>query len=118
MFDAQGRILIARRKEGLLGGLWEFPGGKRLPREKLQDTVKRELHEETGLAVEVGKSLPVVKHAYSHFTVVLHPFLCKRISGRAKPLASDEVRWVKPADLKRYPFPAANRKIEAALLSQ
>jgi A/G-specific adenine glycosylase len=115
VFDAQGRILIARRKEGLLGGLWEFPGGKRLSREKIRDTVVREMLEETGLHVTTGKALPPVAHAYSHFTVTIHPFICKRISGRAKALASDEVRWVKPGELKHYPFPAANRKIEASL---
>ncbi len=116
VFDAKGRLLIARRREGgLLGGLWEFPGGKKLHGEKIRNTVKRELLEETGLTVEVGKALPPVAHAYSHFTVVIHPFICKRIRGRAKALASDEIRWVKPAELKNYPFPAANRKIEESL---
>ena len=115
VFDSKGRILIARRKEGLLGGLWEFPGGKRKGREKIRDTVIREVLEETGLTVEPGQALPPVTHAYSHFTVTIHPFLCERIAGRAKALASDEVSWVKPDELKHYPFPAANRKIEAAL---
>jgi A/G-specific adenine glycosylase len=115
VFDSKGRILIARRKEGLLGGLWEFPGGKRKGREKIRGTVIREVLEETGLTVETGQALPPVAHAYSHFTVTIHPFICKRINGRAKALASDEIRWVKPDDLKHYPFPAANRKIEATL---
>ncbi len=116
IFNAKGRILIARRKAGgLLGGLWEFPGGKRQGKESLKKTVLREVKEETGLTVEVGRALPPVDHAYSHFTVTLHPFICKRLSGNARALGSDEIKWVKPGDLKDYPFPAANRKIEAAL---
>jgi A/G-specific adenine glycosylase len=115
VFDSKGRILIARRKEGMLGGLWEFPGGKKLAREKIRDTVVREMLEETGLNVETGKALPPVTHAYSHFTVTIHPFICKRINGRAKAIASDEVRWVNPDEFKHYPFPAANRKIETEL---
>ena len=116
VFDSRGRLLIARRKAGgLLGGLWEFPGGKRQGTESLEATTVREVREETGLTVEPRQALPPVNHAYSHFTVTLHPFLCKRLSGRARPLGSDEIRWVKPAQLKDYPFPAANRKIESSL---
>jgi A/G-specific adenine glycosylase len=118
VFDSRGNVLIARRKAGLLGGLWEFPGGKQEKNESLPDTVRREVLEETGLTVEVGKPLPAVSHAYSHFTVTLHPFICRRLAGRARALGSDEVRWVKPAALRDYPFPAANRKIEMALFSR
>jgi len=116
ILDRQGRILIARRSaKGLLGGLWEFPGGRRQGREPLAQTVRREVREETGLEVEVGPALPVVRHAYSHFTVKLHPFLCRRVSGQARALAAEVVRWVPVKDLGQYPFPAANRKIEANL---
>jgi A/G-specific adenine glycosylase len=118
VFDSRGRLLIARRKaDGLLGGLWEFPGGKRQGRESLRATTVREVREETGLLVEAGRALPPVNHAYSHFTVTLHPFICKRLAGRARAIGSDEIRWVTPAQLQDYPFPAANRKIETVLRS-
>jgi A/G-specific adenine glycosylase len=116
VFDSKGRILIARRKAGgFLGGLWEFPGGQRQGKESLRATAVREVREETGLTVEAGKALPPVTHTYSHFTVTLHPFICKRLGGRARPLGSDEIVWAKLSELNRYPFPAASRKIEAAL---
>ncbi len=119
VFDSKGRILIARRKAGgLLGGLWEFPGGKRKGAEALRQTAVREVLEETGLTVEVEHPLPSVNHAYSHFTVTLHPFICRRAGGRARALGSDEIRWVKPSELGQFPFPAANRKIELELIKK
>ena len=66
--DAQGKILIDRRKqEGLLGGLWEFPGGKIEPGESVEDCVKREIKEELGIEIEVGSRLITIDHAYTHF---------------------------------------------------
>lgn len=108
----KGSILVARRRQDqMLGGLWEFPGGKRKGDEALEDAVGREICEETGLAVDVGRLLCTVEHAYSHFRISLHAFECRYLSGRAQPLASDEVRWVPPDQLRDLPFPTANRKI-------
>ncbi len=118
VFDRHGHILIARRPANrLLGGLWEFPGGRRQGEEPLEETVRREVREETGVEVAVEKPLPVVRHAYSHFAVELHPFLCRHIRGTPHPLAADEVRWVHANELRHYPFPAANRKIEKSLFA-
>lgn len=108
----RGRILIARRREDqMLGGLWEFPGGKQQPGETPAETVVREVREETGLAVRVGDPYATVRHAYSHFRITLTAFRCEWISGRARPRASAELKWVLPADLAQYPFPRANRRI-------
>ena len=107
-----GRILIARRPaDRMLGGLWEFPGGKRREGEDPEETVHREVKEETGVNVRVGLCLCTVKHAYSHFKITLMAFDCRYVSGKAQPKASDAVRWVSPSRLKDYPFPAANRRI-------
>ncbi len=113
-----GRILIQRRKEdGLLGGLWEFPGGKRERGESLAGCVEREVREELGLEVRAGKKIAVVNHGYSHFSVTLHAFECEYVSGRARPRSATAIKWVRPANLKDYAFPAANRRIIAALTS-
>ncbi|MFP4052247.1 MAG: A/G-specific adenine glycosylase [Phycisphaerae bacterium] len=110
------RVLIARRRpEGLLGGLWEFPGGKREAGETLTDTARRETREETGIDIEVGGEITVVKHAYSHFRITLHAFRARWLAGEPQALQCDAVRWVRPADLNRYAFPAANQKILQAL---
>ena len=111
-----GRVLIARRPaRGLLGGLWEFPGGKPGPGESLQEALKREVREETGIKVSVRNPLMVVKHAYSHFRVELHAFLCDFMSGTPKPLGCDDLKWVALGRLRDYPFPKANQVIISRL---
>ncbi|MBN1359962.1 MAG: A/G-specific adenine glycosylase [Sedimentisphaerales bacterium] len=116
IYNRQGRILIDKRKpEGLLGGLWEFPGGKKEPSESLQKALRREVREELGIQIRVGRLLAVVDHAYSHFRVRLHAFICEHLSGTPRCITCSDVRWVSPASLRRYAFPAANTKIIQAL---
>lgn len=106
------RILIAKRPpEGLLGGLWEFPGGKRQPGESLEAAVVREVAEELGIEVEAGAKIAAVDHAYSHFSITLHAFDCRYRAGTPRPLACQECAWVEPDQLDRYAFPAANRRV-------
>ena len=116
----EGRILIAQRSpEQMLGGLWEFPGGKKEPGESLEQTVLREVHEEVGIEVEAEKKLCTVKHAYSHFRITLTAFLCRYVSGTVTETHTDQpIRWVHPEELHEYPFPRANQKIIEALLQQ
>ena len=77
------KILITRRPEkGLLGGLWEFPGGKQKPGESLAECLKREIEEELGIEISVGEPFMQVNHAYSHFKITLHPFFCRHLKGR------------------------------------
>jgi len=99
----------------MLGGLWEFPGGRRQATESLEETARREILEETGLRVRVGAEICVVKHAYTHFSITLHAFECRHVSGTPRPLCSQAVKWVHLCDLDPYPFPSASRKILAAL---
>jgi len=112
-----GEVLIDQRlNEGLLGGLWEFPGGKQEPGEAIEDTIARELHEELAIEVSVGEELISLEHAYSHKRLRFVVHLCRWISGEPQPLASQQVCWVKPEQLGEFPFPAANARIIAALL--
>ena len=117
--DAQGHILIDRRKqEGLLGGLWEFPGGKIEPGESVEDCVKREIKEELGIEIEVGSRLITLDHAYTHFKVTLNVFNCTHLSGEPQPIECDEVKWVTLDEIEDYPFPKANGRIIEALKQQ
>ena len=112
----RGQVLIARRLAGeMLGGLWEFPGGKCLSGERLAETVGRKVKEETSLLVRVGDEFSVVHHAYSHLTITLHAFMCEWTGGQPKPLRSEIVRWCTMANLDRYPFPTTGKKIIAAI---
>ena len=118
VLNSFGEVLIDQRlDEGLLGGLWEFPGGKQEPGEAIEVTVMRELQEELGIEVTVGERLIVVDHAYSHKKLRFEVHLCQWLAGEPQPLASQQVRWVAPKDLDQFPFPAANTKIIAALRS-
>jgi len=112
----QGRILIAKRNEsGMLGGLWELPGGKQNADEAIETTVTREILEETGLAVTIVKPLCVIKHAYTHFKITMHTYLCDAPHDRALAKSSTEVQWVLPESLSDYAFPTATHKVFAAL---
>ncbi|UPM49316.1 A/G-specific adenine glycosylase [Synechococcus sp. A10-1-5-1] len=114
-----GEVLIDQRlNEGLLGGLWEFPGGKQEPGEAIEATICRELQEELAIEVEVGEELISIDHAYSHKRLRFVVHLCQWCSGEPQPLASQQVRWVKAQQLGDFPFPAANVRIIAALLAR
>jgi A/G-specific adenine glycosylase len=111
-----GRILIAqRRAEGLLGGLWELPGGKVRANETLAAGVRREVAEELGIRVRVLDEMATVRHAYSHFRITMHAFRCRYVSGRARAIGCEAFRWIHPRDLDDYAFPAANLKLFSAI---
>ncbi len=111
-----GRVLIAQRPpDGMLGGLWEFPGGKREPGESLEECLRREIREELSLEIEVGRPIVRVKHAYTHFRISLHAFECRIASGRAHSIGVADFRWVRPSELGRYPLAVTDRKIALAL---
>ena len=117
VLNAAGEVLIDQRlEEGLLGGMWEFPGGKQEQGETIETCIVRELREELGIAVTVGAELITVDHAYSHKKLRFVVHLCDWVSGEPQPLASQQVRWVRPDQLKEFAFPAANARIIEALL--
>ena len=119
VINEAGDVLIDQRlEEGLLGGMWEFPGGKQEPGEPIEACIARELMEELGIEVSVGEGLITLDHAYSHKKLQFVVHLCDWCSGDPKPLASQQVRWVRPEQLKDYPFPAANGRIIEALLGR
>ena len=105
------RILIAKRKlGGLLGGLWEFPGGKLNIDESSEECVVREIYEETGLSVELKSFITNIKHQYSHFSISLDSFHCIYKNGKANPKNSSEIKWISPKEISKFPFPKANLK--------
>ena len=111
-----GRVLIAKRPAGgLLGGLWEFPGGKRRARESTRDCLRRELREELGVRVAVGETAGEIRHTYSHFRVTVHAFECRLLRGTPAPLEHEAIRWVVPSGLKTYPMGIVARKIARAV---
>jgi len=119
--DDQERLLIAQRPlDGLLGGLWEFPGGKVEVGETLADCLQRELREELAIEVDVAGLFAVVDHAFTHFKITLHAFDC-RYRGALPPhdepqaLGVRDWAWVVDAQLADYSFGKADRLVIAEL---
>jgi A/G-specific adenine glycosylase len=105
------RVLITRRPEqGLLGGLWEFPGGKLREDESPAEACVREIKEEVNLDVAIEGPLAQVRHAYSHFRIHMHVFRCRFTTGRVRLNGPTDHRWVRIADIDRFAFPGANHK--------
>jgi A/G-specific adenine glycosylase len=112
VIQREERVLIAQRPpEGLLGGLWEFPGGKQQDGEDLSACLQREIREELGAAIEVGEPFSVYRHAYTHFKVTLHAFRCLLIHGEPHPVQVADLRWVLTGELKDYPMGKIDRQI-------
>ncbi len=114
-----GQVLITQRKpDGLLGGLWEFPGGKIKPNETPEGACRREVIEETSLSVDNFSHLTRIKHAYTHFKIEAEIFLCDYIAGTVTLDGPVDHRWVYPFEIKNYPFPKANHKFFPLLMQR
>jgi A/G-specific adenine glycosylase len=115
VLEQDGKVLIAQRPEqGLLGGLWEFPGGKLEDGEDLPDCLEREIQEELGVRIQVREPLGVYEHAYSHFRVTLHAFRCQvdpNETGAPQPIQPQALAWVTSEDLPDYPMGKIDRQI-------
>lgn len=117
--DEENNMLIALRPEDMmLGGLWEFPGGKVEKGETKEQALVRELREELGVMVSVAEKITEIKHAYSHFKITLSAYECRIEPDQPepKPRASKVIKWIQPQELKDYPFPKANRKLTELLI--
>jgi len=114
-----GQLLIAQRPaDGLLGGLWEFPGGKREANETLPECLSRELREELGITVTVEDLLVKVKHGFTHFKITLYAFRCRYLDGPPQAIGCADWRWVQPDELDRFAFGRADRRVIAELRAQ
>jgi len=108
----RGKLLIARRPaDSHLGGLWEFPGGKREPDETFEQCLAREVREELGVKISVGELFETVSHRYAEKSVRLKFFVCRLLDGEPRPLACAAVRWIDKTELDDFEFPAADARL-------
>jgi mutator protein MutT len=111
-------LLLAQRRPGdHLGGLWEFPGGKRNAGETDEDCLKRELREELGIEVEVGELFETLTHAYPEKVVQLKFFRCRWLRHEPRTLGCHDFAWVNRARLSDYVLPAADAPLAQRLLN-
>jgi mutator protein MutT len=113
-----GKLLITQRyANSHLGGLWEFPGGKREHGESFEDCLARELREELGIDVEVGQLIESLNHDYPEKSVHLRFFKCRWLKHEPHPLGCPAFAWITPGDLGNYEFPAADARLLKMLSS-
>lgn len=117
IFQEGEKVLITQRpQDGLLGSLWEFPGGKLEKNESLAEGLQREIMEELGCKIRVGLSFGEYKHAFTHFRITLTAFFCEIIEGKPAALAASDIRWVPVVRLSEYPMGKVDRQISENLL--
>ncbi len=110
-------ILIVRRPlDGLLGGLWEFPNGNLNKGEASEAACIRHISESTNISVSNLNYLTQVKHAYTHFKIVVDAFVCDYIQGDLQLNGPIDAKWIRIDELPDYPLPKVTHKIIEKLI--
>ena len=118
IIEQDGRVLICQRRAGgIFGGKWEFPGGKMRPSETPPHALERELREELGVAARIGDLLQIVRYRYTEMSEAVQIFfLSAAIEKPPKNLACERIVWARRAELARYDFLAADRRVISRLV--
>jgi A/G-specific adenine glycosylase len=109
-------LLAQRPPDRMLGGMWEFPGGKVEAGESHLQALEREMHEELSAKILVGEPLGVYRHAYTHFRITLHAYCCTLRSRKLELHEADQIAWVTPEDMVNYPMGKVDRLIARRLM--
>jgi mutator protein MutT len=113
-----GKLLITQRHaKAHLGGLWEFPGGKREAGESFEQCLVREIREELGIEISVGELFDEITHAYLEKTVRLKFFICRLLGGKPQLLGCAAFQWIEKPELADFEFPAADAQLLEKLRS-
>src|SRR5579872_6040883 len=120
LVDSDGRVLLAQRPSGKhMAGLWEFPGGKIEAGERPEQSLIRELQEELGITVkeECLAPLTFASHLYPDFHLLMPLYVCRRWQGIVEAKEAQNLKWVRPSDLRNYPMPPADEPLIPHLIS-
>ncbi|HWI64105.1 MAG TPA: A/G-specific adenine glycosylase [Symbiobacteriaceae bacterium] len=114
----EGKVLLVRRpSDGLLGGLWEFPGGERPDGLSFERALHLLTRTRFGMEIEVESHLTDVRHVFSHLVWDLKAYTSRVAAGSPVPPESADLRWVAPDEIGRYPLPVAHQKVATAILA-
>lgn len=117
--EKDGKLLITQRRyDDHLGGVWEFPGGKKRPDEDDRACVERELREELGIGVKAGEHLETIRYSYPDRRLELRFYSCSLEEGAPKAVEVQDFRWVSPKELIYYQFPKADRDLVGRLVKR
>lgn len=114
LVDSDGLVLLSQRpKEKEMGGLWEFPGGKIEKDETPEKALIRELQEELGISVWNSCLAPLTfaSYDYTNFHLLMPLFICRKWEGIPVPKEGQNLKWVRPIDMKDYKMPLADSAI-------
>jgi 8-oxo-dGTP diphosphatase len=119
LIQKDGQLLVCqRRRDGAFALKWEFPGGKVEPGETYENGLRRELHEELGIAAHIGPEAYRTRHDYpGKYTVELRFYHVVDFSGTLQNHAFEDLRWARPADLLTFDFLEGDAEL-ITLLSQ
>lgn len=118
LFDADGRVLLAKRPKGKeLEGYWEFPGGKVEQAETPEQALIRELKEELGIDTDASCLAPVAfaSHGYENFHLLMPLFACRKWKGTPRSVEGQELKWVSLAKISSLKLPPADVPLAAQL---
>ena len=118
LVDNDGRVLLQQRPEGKnMAGLWEFPGGKVEPGERLEQSLIRELKEELDIDVTEACLAPFTfaSHVYNDFYLLMPLFVCRVWQGMPRPVEEQALKWIRPLRMVDLPMPPADRPLAAML---
>lgn len=111
VFDDRGRLLVVRRAKDPAKGTLDIPGGFCEVGEKVEDAVKREIFEETGIVVEATEFLFDLPNDYEYRGIDLYPldffFKCKLIDMSRIKLdlkENSEILFISPSELNPDDF--------------
>jgi A/G-specific adenine glycosylase len=114
--ERDGRWLVVQRPpQGLLGGLWELPGGDLLAEEEPAAALSRTLRERVGIAVPGSERVGAVEHVFTHLELTLHVFRCKPHAGRVRRKGFASHRWIAPRRIPELAIGGPTRKALALL---
>ena len=108
----QGLVFCAKRPaNGILGNLWEFPGGKVEPGETLEAALHREIEEELGISIRIDEPLISLVHQYDTHEVEVHTYLCEWTKGDLTLHVHSQSKWLSVHELETLDWVAADDPI-------